>query len=64
MNSVSRMLGLAKVMKTRILVSAELLERLPEATKRFDIGPEHLVPLKGKRREVRVHDVSRLMVAS
>jgi len=63
MNSVSRMLGLAKAMKTRILVSAELLERMPEATKRFDIGPEHLVPVKGKRREVRVHDVSRMMVA-
>lgn len=63
MNSVSRMLGLAKTMKTRILVSAELLERMPDAVSRFDIGPEHLVPLKGKRKEVRVHDVSRIKMA-
>lgn len=60
MNSVSRMLGLAKSMKTDILVSSELLERMPEAPQRFAIGPQHTVPVKGKRREVRVHEVSRL----
>ncbi|WKZ64837.1 MAG: adenylate/guanylate cyclase domain-containing protein [Flavobacteriales bacterium] len=59
MNSVSRMLGLAKAMKTDILVSAELLERMPDAGRRFEIGPQHLVPVKGKRREVRVHVVRR-----
>lgn len=59
MNSVSRMLGLAKVMKTDILVSAELLERMPKATGRFTIGPQHTVPVKGKRREVRVHEFMR-----
>jgi len=59
MNSVSRMLGLAKDMKVDILVSAELLARIPQANERFTIGPEHVVPVKGRRREVRVHTVQR-----
>lgn len=60
MNSVSRMLGLAKLMKTDILVSAELLDRIPDADERFSIGPQHTIPVKGKRREVRVHAITRL----
>ena len=59
MNSVSRMLGLAKTMKADILVSAELLYRLPSAAQRFTVGPEHMVPVKGRRREVRVHTLDR-----
>lgn len=59
MNSVSRMQGLAKDMKVDLLVSAELLDRLPEVHKRFVIGPQHIVPVKGRRREVRVHSVER-----
>ncbi len=59
MNSVSRMLGLAKEMKTDLLVSAELLERIPKAHERFTIGPQHTLPVKGRRREVRVHTVQR-----
>jgi adenylate cyclase len=59
MNSVSRMLGLAKEMKTDLLISAELLARLPSAAERFTIGPESIVPVKGRRREVRVHTVQR-----
>lgn len=59
MNSVSRMLGLAKTMKVNILVSAELIERMPDAADRFEIGPQHTVPVKGKRREVRVHELAR-----
>ena len=59
MNSVSRMLGLAKTMKVNILVSAELIERMPDAAVRFEIGPQHTVPVKGKRREVRVHELAR-----
>ncbi|MBX2978717.1 MAG: adenylate/guanylate cyclase domain-containing protein [Flavobacteriales bacterium] len=60
MNSVSRMLGLAKTMDADILVSAEVLERIPKATERFLIGPQHTVPVKGRRREVRVHTLNRL----
>ena len=60
MNSVSRMLGLAKYMKVDLLVSAELLERIPTASERFAIGPQNIVPVKGRRREVRVHTVERL----
>lgn len=60
MNSVSRMLGLAKAMRTDLLVSAELLRRIPAAGERFRIGPQHTVPVKGRRREVRVHEVERL----
>lgn len=59
MNSVSRMLGLAKAMKVDLLVSAELLARVPRAADRFVIGPQHIVPVKGRRREVRVHEVTR-----
>lgn len=60
MNSVSRMLGLAKTMDADILVSAEVLERVPKATERFLVGPQHTVPVKGRRREVRVHTLNRL----
>ena len=60
MNSVSRMLGLAKDMKVDLLVSAEMLARLPSATDRFKFGPQHTVPVKGRKREVRVHAVERL----
>ncbi len=63
MNSVSRMLGLAKSMKVDILVSAELLARMPGADTRFRIGPQHTVPVKGRRREVRVHEVERIAQA-
>ncbi len=59
MNSVSRMLGVAKDMKTDLLVSAEMLARIPKANERFTIGPENVVPVKGRKREVRVHTVSR-----
>lgn len=59
MNSVSRMLGLAKNMKVDFLVSAELLARMPQASERFGVGPQHTVPVKGKRREVGVNEVVR-----
>jgi len=59
MNSVSRILGLAKDMKTDILVSAELLERVPNIAERFSVGPMHIVPVKGRKREVRVHELAR-----
>ncbi|MBL7952923.1 MAG: adenylate/guanylate cyclase domain-containing protein [Flavobacteriales bacterium] len=59
MNSVSRMLGVAKDMKVDLLVSAEMLARLPDAHQRFKIGPENVVPVKGRKREVRVHSVER-----
>jgi class 3 adenylate cyclase len=59
MNSVSRMLGLAKDMKVDLLVSAELLHRIPSASERFTIGPQHIIPVKGRRREVRVHTLQR-----
>ncbi len=59
MNSVSRMLGLAKAMKVELLVSAEMLARIPKAQERFTIGEQSTVPVKGRRREVRVHAVER-----
>jgi adenylate cyclase len=60
MNSVSRMLGLAKAMKVPILVSAELLQRISTVGDRFVVGPQHTVPVKGRRREVRVHEIERI----
>lgn len=62
MNSVSRMLGVAKDMKVDLLVSSELLRRMPEVSERFVIGPENVVPVKGRKREVRVHAVGRSAV--
>lgn len=59
MNSVSRILGVAKDMKVDLLVSGEMLKRLPKATERFTFGPENVVPVKGRKREVRVHAVQR-----
>ncbi len=59
MNSVNRILGVTKDMKKDILVSAELLELFPSAGDRFEVGPQHIVPVKGRRREVRVHEIGR-----
>jgi class 3 adenylate cyclase len=59
MNSVSRMLGVAKDMKVDLLISGELLARIPKAKERFSLGPEMVAPVKGRKREVRVHEVGR-----
>lgn len=59
MNSVSRMLGVAKDMKVDLLISNELLQRIPNARERFSIGPEMVAPVKGRKREVHVHEVGR-----
>jgi adenylate cyclase len=64
MNSVSRMLGLAKTMKVDILVSAELLKHIPKAHERFAIGPQNTVPVKGRKREVNVHAMARTLKSS
>lgn len=60
MNSVSRMVDVAKHMKVGLLVSSELLGKMPRADERFKLSDEHVVPVKGRRREVRVHVVERL----
>ncbi len=60
MNSLSRILGVTKEMKKDILVSAELLERFPDVSERFIVGPQHIVPVKGRKREVRVHELTRI----
>jgi adenylate cyclase len=60
MNSLSRILGVAKDLKHDILVSSELLQRLPQASDRFEMGPLQVVPVKGRKREVRVHSIVRL----
>lgn len=60
MNSLSRILGLAKDMKKDMLVSSEVLQHFPKASERFAIGPQHIIPVKGRKREVRVHEIQRL----
>ncbi|HRH39612.1 MAG TPA: hypothetical protein PK760_14780, partial [Flavobacteriales bacterium] len=60
---VSRMLGLCKDLKADVLISAELLARLPLARERFAFGEEQVIPVKGKKREVRTHTVRRERVA-
>lgn len=59
MNSTSRMLTLCKHLDAGLLVSSDLLARMPEASGRFTIGPEHVVPVKGRRKEVQVRVVER-----
>lgn len=59
MNSVSRMLGLCKSLDAGLLASSELLSRMPEAAQRFTIGDEHVLPVKGRRRELHVRAVQR-----
>ena len=63
MNTMSRMLGLCKDLKADLLVSAELLARLPLAKERFVFGEEQVIPVKGKKREVRTHVVRRERLA-
>jgi adenylate cyclase len=60
MNSVSRMLGVGKDLKTPLIISSELYGRIPGLTDRFSFGPEQTVPVKGRKREVRVRTVERL----
>lgn len=59
MNTLSRMLGLCKDLKADLLISAELLVRMPQASERFAFGPEQVLPVKGRKREVRAHVVAR-----
>ena len=59
MNTVSRMLGLCKGMKVPLLVSAGLLERIPGTEARFRLGEEQLLPVRGRKREIRVRSVER-----
>jgi len=42
-----------------LLISNELLQRIPRARERFSIGPEMVAPVKGRKREVHVHEVGR-----
>jgi class 3 adenylate cyclase len=60
MNATSRMVGVCKEMKADLLVSAELLGRIPQAEERFRLGRLQVAPVKGRRREVRVHAVERV----
>lgn len=59
MNSVSRMLGLAKQLNAGLLASSELLSRMPGASERFTIGEQHVLPVKGRRKELNVRIVQR-----
>ena len=62
MNTVSRMLGLCKDLKTDLLVSSELLARMPLASERFSFGEELVLPVKGRRRQVHARAIQRLSV--
>lgn len=63
MNTLSRMLGLCKELKADLLVSAQMLDRLGGATERFRVEPEQVLPVKGRKREVRAHVVHRERLA-
>lgn len=59
MNTVSRILGLCKDLKADLLVSEDLLKRMPDAGTRFAFGPATVLPVKGRRRQVGVRAVQR-----
>ena len=63
MNTLSRMLSKCKEQKVEMLVSTDLLARIPSATERFSIGEEQVLQVKGRRREVHVHSLQRVMVS-
>jgi adenylate cyclase len=57
---IKRGIELCKELKADLLVSAELLGRIPRAEERFRLGALQVAPVKGRRREVRVHTVERV----
>ncbi len=59
MNTVSRVLGLAKDLKCDLLVTTDLLARMPGAAVRFRFGELTTLPLKGRKRAVDVRSVTR-----
>ncbi|MCB0795869.1 MAG: adenylate/guanylate cyclase domain-containing protein [Flavobacteriales bacterium] len=59
MNTVSRMLGASKELGTGLLVSAELLDRIPDVRSRFEVRERHVLQVRGRKREVVVHPVLR-----
>jgi adenylate cyclase len=63
MNTLSRMLGLCKDMKADLLVSSDLLARIPDAADRFQFEEERVLPVKGRKREVRSRVVRRSRAA-
>lgn len=63
MNSVSRMLGVCKDLKEDLVVSAEMYARFTASRERFRFGAERTMPVKGRKREVRVHSVERVAKA-
>ena len=63
MNTLSRMLSKCKEQKVDLLVSTDLLARIPSAKERFSIGEEQVLQVKGRRREVHVHGLQRVMVS-
>jgi class 3 adenylate cyclase len=59
MNTLNRLLGVCKDLKADVVMSAELLARMPRTTERFVVEAEKVVPVKGRTREVRVHVLQR-----
>jgi class 3 adenylate cyclase len=60
MNTTSRVLDLCKEMQEDLLITSDLLERMPDAGKRFVFGPPTVFRVKGGKREVTVHTVERI----
>ena len=59
MNTTRRVLDLCKEMKVDLLATADILERMPDADKRFSFGPLTTLRVKGGKREVGVRTVER-----
>lgn len=59
MNTNRRVLDLCKELKADLLITDELLQRMPQATKRFTFSEDMLLRLKGGKRQMVVHRVER-----
>ncbi len=59
MNTTRRVLDLCKDLKADLLITDDLLQRMPEAGKRFSFSEDILLRIKGGKRQMVVHEVQR-----
>lgn len=59
MNTTRRVLDLCKDLKADLLITEELLRRMPDAARRFSFSGDIFLQLKGGKRQMVVHTVQR-----
>ena len=64
MNTTSRVQSLAKEFKADLMVTQELLDRMPGAEEHFTFGEMELLRVKGGKRQMEVRTVARKVVTA